>query len=120
MSRTAARSHAFKLVFIYEFLHSDPDEIFEIYLSRHFKKVDEYEKRIIYDEFIGISENLGEIDEIISDNSKWDFNRLNKIDLALIRLAIYELYYEKNKIPIVINEIVNLANKYGTENHQAL
>ena len=115
MSRTSVRRHAFKLIFMFEFLHSDIDNMFNVYASNFLKEFDEYEKRIIYDELNGVCENLGEIDEIINENSKWAFNRLNKIDLALLRLAIYELYYEKNKIPVVINEIVNLANRYGSE-----
>ena len=115
MSRTSVRRHAFKLVFMFEFLHSDIDNMFNLYASNFLQEFDEYEKGIIYDELNGVCENLEEIDEMINENSKWAFNRLNKIDLALLRLAIYELYYEKNKIPVVINEIVNLANRYGSE-----
>ena len=115
MSRTSVRRHAFKLIFMFEFLHSDIDNMFNIYVSNFLKESNEYEKRVIYDELNGVCENLEEIDEIINENSKWAFNRLNKIDLALLRLAIYELYYEKNKIPVVINEIVNLASRYGSE-----
>ena len=58
---------------------------------------------------------MSEIDEIITHNSKWALNRLNKIDLALIRLGIYELLYEKNKTPIVISEIVSLGSRYGSK-----
>ena len=115
MSRTSARRHAFKLIFMFEFLHSDISNMFDIYVSDFLHEFDEYEKGIIYDELNGVCENLSEIDEIINENSKWAFNRLNKVDLALLRLAIYELYYEKNKTPVVINEIVNLANRYGSE-----
>lgn len=115
MSRTSARRHAFKLIFMFEFLHSDISNMFDIYVSDFLQEFNEYEKGIIYDELNGVCENLSEIDEIINENSKWAFNRLNKVDLALLRLAIYELCYEKNKTPVVINEIVNLANRYGSE-----
>lgn len=114
MSRKSARSHAFKLIYQLDFLIDEPDEIFENYISR-FENLDEYEKNIIYDEFIGIYQNLDQLDEIIASNSKWSLSRLNKIDLSLIRLAIYEMLYEKNKPSIVINEVVNLANTYGVE-----
>lgn len=114
MSRKSARSHAFKLIYQLDFLIDEPDEIFENYISR-FENLDEYEKNIIYDEFIGIYHNLDQLDEIIASNSKWSLSRLNKIDLSLIRLAIYEMLYEKNKPSIVINEVVNLANTYGVE-----
>ena len=113
MSRRSVREQAFRLIYQLEFVHDDPKDIFNNCSSR-LRYIDEYEKRIIYDELFGVYENLSEIDEIITHNSKWAMNRLNKVDLALIRLGIYELIYEKNKIPIVINEIVNLASRYGT------
>ena len=114
MSRRSTREQAFRLVYQLEFVHDDPDNIYNNYLFKLFN-VDEYEKRIIYDELLGVYENMSEIDEIISHNSKWALNRLNKIDLALIRLGIYELLYEKNKTPIVVSEIVNLASRYGSK-----
>jgi len=114
MSRRSVREQAFRLVYQLDFVHDDPDNIYNNYLFKLFN-VDEYEKRIIYDEFLGVYENMSEIDEIITHNSKWALNRLNKIDLALIRLGIYELLYEKNKTPIVVSEIVNLASRYGSK-----
>jgi len=114
MSRRSTREQAFRLIYQLDFVHDDPDNIYNNYLFKLFN-TDEYEKRIIYDELLGVYENMSEIDEIISHNSKWALNRLNKIDLALIRLGIYELLYEKNKTPIVISEIVNLASRYGTK-----
>jgi len=113
MSRRSVREQAFRLIYQLEFVHDDPKGIFNNCSSR-LRYIDEYEKRIIYDELFGVYENLAEIDEMITHNSKWAMGRLNKVDLALIRLGIYEMLYEKNKIPIVINEIVNLASRYGT------
>ncbi|MEE1029504.1 MAG: transcription antitermination factor NusB, partial [Alphaproteobacteria bacterium] len=58
-----------------------------------------------------------EINEIISSNLKgYTINRLNKIDLAIITLAVIELKFI-NETPkeIVINEAVELAKKYSTE-----
>lgn len=115
MSRTAARGHAFKLIFMFEFLHSDQDEVFENYLSDFAQDINEYDRGVIYDEFIGVYENLSEIDAMINECSRWSFSRLNKVDLSLIRLAVYELSYEKNRPPVVVKEIVDLANRYGTK-----
>lgn len=114
MSRKFARTHAFKLIYQLNFTLENPDEIFDNYISR-IKNFDEHEKIIVHDEFYGVYENLFYIDELISNNSKWSLSRLNKIDLSLIRLAIYEMLYEKNKPAIVINEVVDLANEYGTD-----
>lgn len=116
MSRKSARTHAFKLIYQLEFSNgvNDLDQIFDLYSVR-FKDLDEEELNIIRDEFYGLAENLSYVDEIIGDYSKWELSRLNKIDLALIRLAVYEMLYEKNKPAIVINEIVNLASLYGSD-----
>lgn len=118
MSRKSARTHAFKLIYQLDFLQKDIDEIYDFY-SPHFGNYNDEEKLIIQDEFFGVAENLSYINEIISQYSKWQISRLNKIDLALIRLAIYEMLYEKNKPSIVVNEIVNLANVYGTQSSAA-
>ena len=44
MSRTSARRHAFKLIFMFEFLHSDISNMFDIYVSDFLHEFDEYEK----------------------------------------------------------------------------
>ncbi len=66
----------------------------------------------------GIKENDSEISEMISKNLKtgWTINRISKIDLALLKLAIYEMNYMGTPYKIIINEAVNMAKKYGEEN----
>lgn len=66
----------------------------------------------------GIKENGSEINEMISKNLKtgWTINRISKIDLALLKLAIYEMNYMGTPYKIIINEAVNMAKKYGEEN----
>lgn len=57
------------------------------------------------------------IDQVISDCApKWPLEKINKTDLAILRLAIYELYFDK-KIPakVAINEAVELAKEFGSE-----
>lgn len=66
----------------------------------------------------GIIENLDEIDTKINENSKsWKTNRMPKVDLAIMRLAIGEINYAED-IPqaVSINEAINLAKKYSTDN----
>lgn len=66
----------------------------------------------------GIKENDSEISEMISKNLKtgWTINRISKIDLALLKLAIYEMNYMGTPYKIIINEAVNMAKKYGEDN----
>lgn len=65
----------------------------------------------------GIKENNEEITNLISENLKsgWTIDRISTVDLALLKLAIYEIKYVKTPYKIIINEAVNMAKKYGEE-----
>ena len=65
----------------------------------------------------GIQENNEEITNIISKNLKegWTIDRISTVDLALLKLAIYEIKYKEIPYKIIINEAVNIAKKYGEE-----
>ena len=65
----------------------------------------------------GIEEHCEEIDAIIGKASiGWSTDRMPKVDLSILRVAVYELVFEK-KAPqkVVINEAVRIASKYGGE-----
>ena len=61
---------------------------------------------------------LEEIDKTISDNlSGWTLKRISKIALAVLRLAVYEIKYVENiPVGVSINEAVEIAKKYGSDN----
>ena len=64
-----------------------------------------------------ILEKLSEIDELISTTAKgWTIDRMGKVELTIIRLAVYEIKFDE-KIPdsVAINEAVELAKKFGQE-----
>ena len=65
----------------------------------------------------GIKENDEEITKIISENLKsgLTIDRISTVDLSLLKLAIYEIKYIKTPYKIIINEVVNMAKKYGEE-----
>lgn len=66
----------------------------------------------------GTRNNLTEIDTVIGENSKdWKVQRMSGIDRNILRLAVYELKFSEEKLDfgIVINEAVELAKKYGTD-----
>ncbi len=65
----------------------------------------------------GIDNNKAEIDKLISNNLKkdWKINRISKINLSILKLAIYEIKYKKLPFKVAINEAVELAKKYGDE-----
>ena len=106
MSRIQSRENAFKL--IYSKLYVNDAEISPI------EEIDDF-CILLVDAF---TNNIEEIKQKTSANLKGTtIERVYKIDLALIYLAITEMFYvEGSEYKVVINEVVNLAKKYSTDN----
>ena len=116
MSRKSDRKHAFCLIFQLDFNKIDINEALDYYLNNYAEEPAS-EMDFIIDEIQGVYNNLDIIDKYISQTSAaWDFSRLSKVDLAIMRLATYEIIYE-NKIDasISINEAVELAKMFSSE-----
>ena len=66
----------------------------------------------------GIEKNKEQIDKLIEKNLKsdWKIERISKIDLAILKIAIYEIKYKDIPFKVGINEAVELAKKYGEDN----
>ena len=65
-----------------------------------------------------VREKIPEIDKLIGENSEgWDTARMGKVELAVLRLAVFEMRYDED-IPagVAINEAVEIAKMYGQEN----
>ncbi len=117
MSRKKARDTAFKCIYQMEFSKEvNIDEILQNNFLEH--NNDEDEKEYISLVVLGVKEHLKEIDEnILSKLKDWTIERITKIDLAILRLAIYEiLYIEDLSNKISANEAVELAKTYGSDN----
>ena len=83
----------------------------------HQQEVEEEEKEFILKETEGTKEHLAEIDEMISKKAKkWATGRMSKVDLAILRLAIYEICFSE-EIPtsVAINEAIELAKKFSSD-----
>lgn len=82
----------------------------------------QYESRDFAEELAtGVVKNRAAIDEIISEKSKnWSISRIAKVDLNILRMAIYELLF-RSDIPrnVTINEAIEVAKKFGTEDSSA-
>lgn len=121
MNRRNARKNAFFLVFQMDFNKQDHfEEVKELFFDQQ-QQIDESEKEFILKEAEGTKEHLEEIDQIISQKAKkWSKERMSKVDLAILRLAIYEIYFS-NEIPysVAVNEAVELAKKFSTEESPA-
>ena len=118
MNRREARKNAFYLVFQMGFNEKDNfDEIKELFFEQQEEEIGEKEKTFILKEAEGTKVHLEEIDEMISKKSKkWTKERISKVDIAILRLAIYEIYFS-GEIPssVAINEAVELAKEFSTE-----
>ncbi len=117
MNRTAIREQTFKLVYSLEIQkQEDLKEAIELYEESN-QITDEKAKAYIVDAIFGIEKNKEEIIHQIEKNLKsdWKLQRISKIDLAILKLAIYELKYTEIPFKVAINEAVELAKKYGED-----
>lgn len=75
------------------------------------------ERKYIDSIFDNIELRLEKIDDLIDKNAKnWSVNRLGKVDLSILRVALIEMVYiENTPVPVAINEAVDLAKIYGSE-----
>ena len=117
MNRSAIREQAFKLLYSLEIQKDiNKEEQINLYLeSNHIENQEA--KEYIEDAILGIEKNLEEIDNLIKANLKenWKIERISKIDLSILRLAIYEIKYKEIPYKVAINEAVELAKKYGED-----
>ena len=66
--------------------------------------------------FQGVVENVAALDESIEKNARgWKLERISKVDLAILRLAAYEMSLGRTSENIVINEAVEMARQYSGE-----
>jgi len=117
MSRKLAREAAMSLLFERELNHEPScqtlDDMKDILQTDSFiEKHGDYIAQIT-DAF---QQNSEEIDELIAEFcTSWKINRLGKVDLSILRLAVIELKYMDTPVKVVINECVEMAKKFSSE-----
>ena len=117
MNRSSMRENAFKLIYSLEIQKEENlKEQIELFFESN-DILDEEAKKYINDVIYGINKNSKEILKDIEENLKsdWKINRISKIDLSILQLAIYDIKYNKIPFKIAINEAVELAKKYGED-----
>jgi N utilization substance protein B len=118
MSRREIREQIFKILFRVEF-HSREELDEQIALCiEELGDVREKDISYITEKVHSIADHLEELDEMINNAaSKWKTSRMAKAELAIIRLAVYEMKFEEDiPVSVAINEAVELAKVYGDEN----
>ncbi len=117
MERSAIREQAFKLIYSLEIQKQvDLEEQIDLYLEANDIE-NKNAKEYIKDSVLGIEKNKEEIKKLIEKNLKadWKIQRISKIDLSILKLAIYEIKYKEIPYKVAINEAVELAKKYGED-----
>ena len=117
MNRSAIRELAFRLIYSREIQKEENiEEQIELFLEAN-EVEDKNAIEYINDAIKGIETNKVEILSLIEKNLKsdWKVERISKVDLSLLKLAIYEIKYKNLAFKIVINEVVELAKKYGED-----
>ncbi|HBG35558.1 MAG TPA: transcription antitermination factor NusB [Treponema sp.] len=119
MSRRKARILAFQALYSFDVGKMNSEQLVSLSWveSKSLEKLSESSNLYARLLIAGTLENLERIDENISKNlTNWDFDRLNRVDLAILRISAYALLYQKDLHPsIVIDEAVQIAKEFGSE-----
>ena len=117
MTRREIREHLFKMLYRKDFHESSElSEQIGFYME-DIENTKESDIAYLNERFHQVVERLPLIDEIISEaSSGWKLNRMGKVDLAILRLAVFEIKFDDD-IPdkVAINEAVEIAKSYGTD-----
>ena len=116
MQRSEMRRLGFQLIYETEVQKELDANQLEIFFDNNSIKNDEV-KEYLTDVRIGIEKNNNEIENLIEKNLKdnWSLDRISKINLSLLKIAIYEMLYKNLPYKVAINEVVELAKKYSDE-----
>lgn len=121
MTRRELRDHTFKMLFRKEF-HEEAlmEEQFILFKESTANLTDE-DSEYVHSKLFDIISKLEEIDGAIQEASDdWSIERMAKADLAILRLAYYEMKYDEDiPLKVAINEAVELAKKYGGDDSPA-
>ncbi len=115
MKRTEQREHIFKLVFGAEFnAREELSDQMETYLWQQ-DIANEKDRGYIMSKTGAVVSRIPEIDVLINEYATgWKTERMNKADLSILRLAVYEMKWDEDvPVSVAINEAVELAKKFG-------
>lgn len=115
MGRRQAREGTMKLLYQMEINEDFSDDALLLFLENF--TFDSSESDYINNAITVIRENLVYIDDIIKGHLEgWEINRIARIDLSILRIAIYEILYRKDiPVEVSINEAIENSKKYSGE-----
>lgn len=117
MGRSELREHIFRILFRIEFnTREEMPEQLDMYFEQ-LESIKDSEKEYVAEKYFNIERCVEEIDTLINEHTTgWKTSRMNKVDLTILRLAVYEMKKD-TEIPVnvAINEAVELAKKYSSD-----
>ena len=117
MGRREMREHIFKLLFLREFNEAaDMPEQMKLYFD-NMEELAPTEQAYMEDKYNKIQEHLEEIDQLLNEKSTgWKTKRMGRVDLNILRLAVYEMKYDEDvPVKVAINEAVEIGKTFGGE-----
>lgn len=116
MQRSVMREFAFKLIYGLEVQKENTQEQIDLFIEAN-NIENEIAIDYLNDIVKGLNEKNEEIENLITKNLKqnWSINRVSKINVSLIKIAIYEMLYKNVPYKVAINEVVELAKKYADD-----
>lgn len=115
MGRREMREHIFKLLFLGEFNEtSEMPEQIQLYFEG-LSDLQPTEQAYMENKYALVKEHLEEIDELLNEKSAgWKTKRMSKVDLNILRLAVYEMKYDEDvPVKVAINEAVEISKSFG-------
>ena len=117
MSRTELREHIFRMLFRIECNSAEEMKEQEGFYFDELEEATGKDQEYILDKYRAIVEKKEEIDTLLNVVSEgWKTSRMNRVDLTIMRLAVYEIKWDED-VPtgVAINEAVELAKKYSSD-----
>lgn len=117
MRRREVREHVFRMLFFKDFHEgSELNEQIELYFDSFVEPIAD-DSANLSERFEMVLTKLDEIDQILTDAaSGWKLNRMNKVDLTILRLAVFEMRFDEDiPVKVAINEAIELAKIFGGE-----
>ena len=115
MNKSEIREEIFKLIYSLEVQKNESNEQIDVFLED--SEMSEKVKDDVKETVSKIIELSSDIENEIAKNlkSEWTIERISKINMSILKIAIYEIVYKKLPYKISINEAVELAKKYGED-----
>jgi N utilization substance protein B len=124
-SRRKGRILAFQALYSWDLVYSQtgktdiPEGLLDFPWLENEKKASLDDEILAFSRLLitGTVENIAAIDEQISRRLKnWEISRLNRVDLAILRMSAYALMYQTDMAPsIIINEAIGISKEFGTD-----